>query len=335
MIPELKKILCPLDLTTQSEASLAQAIALARRFQTKLIVCFCASPTSRSTSAETRRRLDALVENVLGRLVAREAGKAEIEWESVVVENEDAALGIIGAAEQFGVELIAMCSSPHPWLHTLLGSVAEAVARDAPCPVLVFTSFKKNEQNTGPLFRRILVAHDFSDYSELALQNALVFAGKYGADLHLLHVIVEPVRYEPELAWSEHAVNHLYHQTNERLQRALPRETSNFHGVVTAVRWGRPYREILAYAKEYEIDLVAMGAHGTDFGQSTLFGSNIDRVLRQMSGAVLIARPLKPLVKGTERGSGPARKRPVKYRKNESPSGAVKKILRKFSHPGA
>jgi nucleotide-binding universal stress UspA family protein len=67
--------------------------------------------------------------------------------------------------------------------------------------------------------------------------------------------------------------------------------------VKSVVRWGKPYREILGYAEENEIDLVCMGASGRNFGIGALFGSNVDRVLRQSPCPVLIARPLKPAIK--------------------------------------
>jgi hypothetical protein len=63
------------------------------------------------------------------------------------------------------------------------------------------------------------------------------------------------------------------------------------------VRWGKPYREVLAYTKEHDIDLVCMGAHGTGFGMQALVGSNVDRVLRQSPCPVLVARPLKPMIR--------------------------------------
>jgi nucleotide-binding universal stress UspA family protein len=66
--------------------------------------------------------------------------------------------------------------------------------------------------------------------------------------------------------------------------------------VTTAVSEGNPYREILNYAEKNEIDLISVGAHGAGFGMRALFGSNVDRVLRQAPCPVLVARPLKPTV---------------------------------------
>ena len=52
---------------------------------------------------------------------------------------------------------------------------------------------------------------------------------------------------------------------------------------------------MLSYAKENNIDLIFMGAHGAGFGIQTLFGSNADRILRQSPCPTIVARPLKPL----------------------------------------
>ncbi|MGH9882574.1 MAG: universal stress protein, partial [Pyrinomonadaceae bacterium] len=56
---------------------------------------------------------------------------------------------------------------------------------------------------------------------------------------------------------------------------------------------GKAYQEVLAYAKEHEIDLICMGASGTRFVLGVLFGSNVDRVLRQAPCPVLVVRPAK------------------------------------------
>jgi nucleotide-binding universal stress UspA family protein len=99
-------------------------------------------------------------------------------------------------------------------------------------------------------------------------------------------------RQEPELAWSDIAQESLYHKAARRLQRAIPQESSLWcTKVMTSIQEGQPYREILSYAEEQEIDLICLGAHGANFGTKTLFGSNVDRVLRQAGCPVLVARP--------------------------------------------
>jgi nucleotide-binding universal stress UspA family protein len=60
-----------------------------------------------------------------------------------------------------------------------------------------------------------------------------------------------------------------------------------------SVQYGQPYSEILTYTQNSEIDLIAMGAHGGGFGIHTIFGSNVDRVLREARCPLLIAHPIR------------------------------------------
>ena len=85
-----------------------------------------------------------------------------------------------------------------------------------------------------------------------------------------------------------------YHKAARRLQQAVPAEAQLWCQVKHAVSEGHPYREILSYAEKNEIDLICLGAHGAGFGMKALFGSNVDRVLRQAPCPVLVTRPLKP-----------------------------------------
>jgi nucleotide-binding universal stress UspA family protein len=141
---------------------------------------------------------------------------------------------------------------------------------------------------------RVLVAYDFSDYSELALKYGLSIAQEHQAELHLLHVLPPGAVSEPEIAWYPSTGESTYHNAARRLQRVVPSEVHLWCDVKTAVSEGQPYREILSYAEKLEIDLISVGAHGAGFGMRALFGSNVDRVLRQAPCPVLVARPLRP-----------------------------------------
>jgi len=144
--------------------------------------------------------------------------------------------------------------------------------------------------------KRVLVAYDFSDDSELALNYALSFAQEYQSELHVLHVLPASSIDESELSWYPLGRENAYHKTARRLQRAIPAEAHLWCDIKHVVREGYAYREILHYAEQNEIDLICLGAHGSGFGMLALFGSNGDRVLRQAPCPVLVARPLKPAV---------------------------------------
>ena len=150
-------------------------------------------------------------------------------------------------------------------------------------------------RESGIQLKRVLVAYDFSDFAELALNYSLSFAQEYQAELHVLHVLPPYSLNEPEISWYPLGKEGTYHQAARRLQKAVPAEAHLWCDIKHAVSEGHPYREILNYAESNQIDLICLGAHGAGFGMQTLFGSNVDRVLRQAPCPVLVARPFKPL----------------------------------------
>jgi len=244
----IKRILCPTDLSPHSAKAARYAAALARAHEAELIFFHC-------------------------------------------TPDSDVGEAIISQAQVEKIDLIVMRSRRRPHRAALLGSTAESVCRGAPCPVLVMHN---DERELTVNIKRVLVAYDFSDYSELALKYALSIAQEHQAELHLLHVLPPRSVSEPEIAWYPAGGESAYHTAARRLQRVAPDEVHLWCDVKTAVSEGHPYREILNYAEKNEIDLISVGAHGAGFGMRALFGSNVDRVLRQSPCPVLVARPLRP-----------------------------------------
>ena len=112
------------------------------------------------------------------------------------------------------------------------------------------------------------------------------------SELHLLHVL--PVTIAPAVTALPANVEDNFQRAARLLHQSVPSEAHLWCSVKQAVRSGQPYREILDYAEENEIDLVCLGVHGAGFAMRALFGSNADRVLRQSPCPILITRPLKP-----------------------------------------
>jgi nucleotide-binding universal stress UspA family protein len=294
----IERILCPLSLPPESEEALGVAVSLARAFRSKLFLChyeytppLVARVSHRTAPEQTRRLLEESLTRYMESVAAR-----ELHWKLMVVgTGSDAGEEIVRVAAEKRIDLVVM-RSRRSRVAALLGSTAEQVSRTAPCPVLVIHSQERGHdgaQNGDARFRRVLVAHDFSSSSELALSYALAIAQKYRAELHLMHVLPEPPMDNPVIAWNEASQESAYHRTVRRLHDAARGEAYRLPKVLNVVRWGKPYREVLTYVREQAIELVCMGALGRDFGLEALFGSNVDRVLRQAPSHVLIARPLK------------------------------------------
>jgi len=288
----LKHILCPTDLTPESDAALRYAVALAGAYEAKLTVCYCAeehSPVDEIARGKFRKRVESCVRRWTG------VGHCPpADYEGIVIEG-DPSEAIVKTAAERRVDLIVMRSRRRPIATALLGSVTEAVCRTAPCPVLVTHPDEREWAGLTSCdidLRKILVAQDFSIESELALQLAISLAQEYQTELHLLHVL--PVTLAQVAADLPLGVESDFHRASLALQRSIPDEAYLWCKVIQAVKCGQPYREILSYAEENEIDLICMGVHGAGFAMRALFGSNTDRVLRQAPCPALIARPLKP-----------------------------------------
>ena len=292
---DIKRILCPTDLSPYSGTAVRYALALARAHDAELILLHCTDGTDADREAQL---LETSCWNTSIRSTSRRALASWLLRRPMTIDEE-----IMRRAQTEHVDLIVMRSRRRPHRAALLGSTAESVCRSAPCPVLVMHNdereFVSDELKVD--LKRVLVAYDFSDYSELALKYGLSIAQEHQAELHLLHVLPPRSVNEPEIAWYPVKGESAYHTAALRLQRVVPADVHLWCAVKTAVSEGNPYREILNYAEKNEINLISVGAHGAGFGMRALFGSNVDRVLRQAPCPVLVARPLKPTVLPDER----------------------------------
>lgn len=291
---KFERILCPIGHTPDSGEALRYAIALAKSYRAKLLVMHCIWDYQ-TTSPIDRCHVEASIRDMIRSHLSLPAVPLDVE---VIVVEGDPQIAIAREAAERRIDLIVMRSRRRPYAAAVIGSTAETMCRAAPCPILITHAGEREwaGMTTNDIWlRRVLVAHDFSSDSELALSYGLSLAREYQAELHLLHVLPSRARSEaPEIALLPLSAEMGFDETVNRLGRAVPNETHLWCEVKQAVREGHPYREVLDYAEDQRIDLICMGASGSGFGMHALFGSNADRVLRQAPCPVLIARPLKP-----------------------------------------
>jgi nucleotide-binding universal stress UspA family protein len=292
----IERILCPTDLSSESDEALRYAVALTCAYKAKLFLLYCKEASSNGLENAPGSEITSLFTESLASHLGL-ADFCDLNWEGLVAKNvPDVGKAIVQEAAKHKIDLIVMRSRRRPHAAVLLGSTAETVSRTAPCPVLVTHPGEREwvGLSTGEIdLQRILVAHDFSSDSELALNCGISLAQEYQAELHLLHVLTKAEEEEPELAWSQ-GTESAYTSAARKLQKAIPKEVFLWSQVTNVVRFGKPYQEALAYAKEHNIDLICMGAGETEFTVGALLGSNVDRVLRQAPCPVLVTRPVKP-----------------------------------------
>ena len=134
----------------------------------------------------------------------------------------------------------------------------------------------------GP-YRRILVPTDFSSASEEAWRAAGELARTTGAELVLLHVLVEAPLYS-ETPFSGARLREVYESAREWATKKLEQwaAQADAAGLVVRVeaRAGVPYQEILTTARSAGIDLIVLGTRGRAGVERALLGSVADRVIR-------------------------------------------------------
>lgn len=142
---------------------------------------------------------------------------------------------------------------------------------------------------------RILLPTDFSNYSHVAVGYACALAEKFGAELHLLHVVQDVIALVPEpgLAFPVTGIDPLEMQAaaEEGLTRVIEPENTAGLNVVRAVRQGPPFLEIIRYARENDIGLIVMGTHGRSGLAHALMGSVAEKVVRKSPCPVLTVHP--------------------------------------------
>jgi nucleotide-binding universal stress UspA family protein len=136
---QAKKILFPTDFSTSSDAGLAQATSLARDGGGKLIIVHVEEPPAAYGAGEMYYGIpDPDTAGLMKMLEAVVPNDPTVPYEHRLVTG-DPATEIVRLAEQEKVDLIVLGTHGRTGLRRLLmGSVAEAIVRRAPCPVLTY-----------------------------------------------------------------------------------------------------------------------------------------------------------------------------------------------------
>lgn len=186
----------------------------------------------------------------------------------------------------------------------MLGSVAEKVARDAPCPVILIPAGLKEGAlfPPGRLATCVDVAWPDPQAADVAAINAAgALAERLGAGVDVLHA-VEPMEAAPLLAGPQVEAT-LKKARSESLDRRRERLLKLRESIPADVdvRTELLFREpgdgvaetVERWVSQEGVQLVVAAAHNKDW-LSRVLGSVAGRIARLSSVAVMIVRPPKP-----------------------------------------
>ena len=285
---QIKRILCPTDLSEASTAAIEQSAAIAAYFDAEVIGLHALSPLglavsdvgfSNAQTAEITRSQDE---------AARRFSTAGRAAAKVLIDVGNPASVILERAGSLPADLIVIGThGASGFQHLVLGSVAEKVLRQAACPVLVVPPHARTHSRIP--FTRLLCAVDFSEASLRAVRTSLSLVLEPGVCLTLLHALEWPWEEPPPPAFLQLPPDQAYALAEfrryseaaalTRLESLVP---DSFPGcqVKTRVENGRACTGILAVAKEERSDLLVIGVRGRNPLDLALFGSTVNQVVR-------------------------------------------------------
>jgi nucleotide-binding universal stress UspA family protein len=144
-------------------------------------------------------------------------------------------------------------------------------------------------------FNRLLFPTDFSELAQSALVYATELAETFDSEFHCLHVVDDAYQYwsamGPESIPVGPPPDDLLELGRSRMQQFRAEHLGGLKKPPTThVAMGRPFAEIIGYAREKNIRLIVMGTHGRGAIAHVLLGSTTEKVVRKAPCAVLTVR---------------------------------------------
>jgi nucleotide-binding universal stress UspA family protein len=297
---EIRRILCPVDLSDASRHALDHASALAGRYSASLTVLHVYQPIYMpvpapaiagvsSTNIFNPADEERLRQQVQAFVTDQKPGNVPYD---IVIESGPPAVRIVEQAAKLQASIVVIGThGVSGFEHLMVGSVTEKVLRKAPCPVL--TVPPRAEATSKLPVKRLLCPVDFSDASISAARWAMRLAKQLDGRVTLVHVLEGPEEDEPVISRSFNVPEYRRLRqvdAESRLAALVPEDLREWCAPVQ-VAHGKPYREVLRLADAEGVDLIVMGVHGRNPIDLALFGSTTNHVVRRARCPVLTLRP--------------------------------------------
>jgi manganese transport protein len=157
-----------------------------------------------------------------------------------------------------------------------------AIDRETRTPhgnALVLTEIAK------PIYKRVAVCVDFSKIDMLTISSALAQGG-FDACYILIHV----TETAGAMVYGSHIADFESMKDNAALENYKVQLTNMGYNTTMKIGFGNPRQHIPLLVKEFDADLLVMGAHGHKLFKDLIFGTTLDTVRHRVNIPVLIVR---------------------------------------------
>lgn len=143
--------------------------------------------------------------------------------------------------------------------------------------------------------KKILVPTDFSKFSDEALKQAYDIAKQYKAKIYLLHVIGVVQTCAVDYCLDDQTIRALDEKSLKFSEDMMQKQIKKVFKakdveVVSDVKKGTPYEEILKEQQSKKMDLIVIASHGKTGLLSHLIGSVAEKVARGAKCPVMLVR---------------------------------------------
>jgi nucleotide-binding universal stress UspA family protein len=163
--------------------------------------------------------------------------------------------------------------------HVLRRSSSEKLIKSLQVPMLVVRGVKAEYWDRGPVaIKNILCPTDFSDASKKAMDAAIELRDVFSARLEVLYVSADyHVGKMKSVKDKDTILRNLRNKAEDDMQSFLSSYGLQSTGVIEE---GEPYKKIVSFSEEKNIDIIVIGARGLGLIQGLLIGSVTDSVLK-------------------------------------------------------
>lgn len=292
-----QRILVPLDGSALAERAIPAALTLARAFsnsqpcEVHLLrvvppIMIALDPmlyTEAIFLGETEAQ--SYLETIMATLADSGVAIVPVAETGVIAET------IINYAHKHDIHLIVISSHGRSGLSRwVYGSIADKVLRQSGSATLII---REQIEEIAGVFQKILVCLDGSTLAEQVLDAALSLATVLKAEVVLLRV-VQPANLIFDMETTDQvqeSITALEKGDAEVYLNTLAQKLPEYGDALSAqVLVGAPADTIIDFAKEQQIDLIAMCSHGRSGISHWVYGSVAEKVMRGAPCATLIIR---------------------------------------------